>query len=131
MAVYLADSTMDAALAVIATCTRLDICSGLPTQYSSGGSTGVLDLTLADVTLTAGDGNGDWTIANGDTSGRKITCAQQDDITIDASGTATHIAHSVSGSTTLIWVSTCTSQALTSGGTVTVPAHKHEILDAA
>jgi len=129
--VYLADSSMDAALAVIATCTRLDVCSGEPTQYSSGGSTGVLDLTLANVALTAGGGNGDWAIANGDTSGRKITCAQQDDLSITASGSATRIAHSVSGSTTLIWTSTCTSQALTSGGTVTVPAHKHEIADAA
>lgn len=131
MAVFLADSALDALLAVIATCTRLDVVSALPTQYSSGGGTGVLDLTLANVALTAGDGNGDWVIANGDSSGRKITCAQQDDLSITGNGTATHLAHSVSGSTTLIWVSTVTSQALTSGGTVTTPAHKHELADAA
>lgn len=122
MAKFAADGVMDAALDVIATCTRMVVCSGQPANFA-----GIAAVALADVTLTAGDGNGDYTIGNGDTSGRKITVAQQASIPIDASGTATHIA--LDDGTTLQFVTTCTSQALTSGGTVTVPAFDDEIAD--
>jgi hypothetical protein len=116
------DSTIDAMLIEIATATRLMVCSGQPANFA-----GIAAVALADVTLTAGDGNGDYTIANGDTSGRKITVAQQADIPIDSTGTATHI--SLDDGTDLIYVTTCTSQALTSGGTVTVPAWDIEVAD--
>jgi hypothetical protein len=122
MAKFAADAVMDAALAKIATATRQTVCSGQPANFA-----GIAAVALADVTLTAGDGNGDFTIANGDTSGRKVTIAQQASVPIDASGTATHIAYD--DGTTLLFVTTCTSQALTSGGTVTVPAHDDEIAD--
>ena len=123
MAKFADDSVMDAALAVYATCTRLDVCSQQPANLTEATTT----YSLADVTLTAGDGNGDYTIANGDASGRKVTVAQQSDIPIDADGTATHIA--LTDGTDVIGVTTCTSQALTSGGTVTVPAWDIEIAD--
>lgn len=116
------DSTIDAMLIEIATATRLMVCSGQPANFA-----GIAAVALADVTLTAGNGNGDYTIANGDTSGRKITVAQQADIPIDSTGTATHI--SLDDGTDLIYVTTCTSQALTSGGTVTVPAWDIEVAD--
>lgn len=116
------DSTIDAMLAEIATATRLMVCSGQPANFA-----GIAAVALADVTLTAGDGNGDYTIANGDTSGRKITIAQQATITIDTSGTATHV--SLDDGTDLIYVTTCTSQALTAAGTVTVPAWDVEVAD--
>ncbi len=58
-------------------------------------------------------------------SGRKNKLAQQADVPIDASGTADHFA--TTDDTDLLLVTTCTAQALTSGGTVTVNAVKHEI----
>jgi hypothetical protein len=125
MAKWASDSVMDAALSFIDDCTLLTVCSAQPTTYAEASST----YKLADIVLTAGDGNGDYTIANGDVSGRKISVLQQSNIDIDTSGTATHVALCVSGSSTLVYVTTCTSQALTSGGTVTVPQWKIEITD--
>jgi len=116
------DAVLDTFLDAIAVGTRLMVCSGQPANFA-----GIAAVALADVTLTAGDGNGDYTIANGDTSGRKLTVAQQASIPIDSSGTATHI--SLDDGTNLLYVTTCTSQALTSGGTVTVPAWDIEIAD--
>lgn len=123
MAKFANDSVMDAALAKIATGVILTVCSAQPTTYAEATST----YKLADVALTAGDGNGDFTIANGDTSGRKVTVAQQDDIPVDSTGTATHVA--ICDGSTVLLVTTCTSQALTAGNTVTVPAFDDEIAD--
>ena len=50
---------------------------------------------------------------------------------IDSSGTATHVALSRVSDSTLLLVTTCTSQALTANGsnTVNVPAFDDEIAD--
>lgn len=117
------DLVMDAALDYISTATLLTVCSAQPTTYAEASST----YKLADVVTDSGD----FTKANGDTNGRKVTIAQQANVPIDSSGTATHVALSISGSSTLVYVTTCTSQALTSGGTVTVPAWDVEISDPA
>lgn len=122
MAKAVPDVVLDAALDEIATATRLVVCSAEPANYA-----GIAAVLLASVALTAGDGNGDYVVANGDASGRKLTVAQQADIAITASGTATHVA--LDDGASLQYVTTCTSQALTSGGTVTVPAWDIEIAD--
>lgn len=123
MAKWLADSTLELILALVDNATRLVVCSGQPANFA-----GIAAVALADVTVTAGAGNGDWSaVADGDVSGRKITMAQQADIPIDASGTATHV--SGDDGSTLLFVTTCTSQALTSGGTVTIPAFDIEVGD--
>jgi hypothetical protein len=122
MAKAIPDAVYDAALASIAAATRLVVCSGQPANFA-----GIAAVALADVTLTAGTGNGDHTIGDGDVSGRKNRISQQDDIPIDSSGTATHV--SLDDGSVLKAVTTCTSQALTSGGTVTVPAWDIEFTD--
>lgn len=124
MAKWALDAVMDAALAVVATCDRLFVCSAQPTDYNDAATS----KDLATVTLTAGDGNGDYVIAD-DTSGRKVTIAEQASLTVDHSGDATHIALGTSGTTTLKYVTTCTTQTLTAGNTVTVPAWKVSIGD--
>jgi hypothetical protein len=114
---------MDAMLAVIDNADTLTVCSGQPANEA-----GIAAVTLAAVALTPGAGNGDFTLANGDTNGRKLTTAQQTAISITASGDATHV---VLDDGTNIYVTTCTTQTLTSGGTVTVPAWDIEIADPA
>lgn len=116
------DAVLDAALAKIATGTRLTVTSAEPANFA-----GIAAVLLASATQTAGDGNGDYTIANGDVSGRKVTIAQKTNASITASGTATHVCED--DGTILLNVTTCTSQVLTSGGTVTIPAHKCEFTD--
>ena len=122
MAKYANDAVMDAALDVIATATRMDVCSAQPANFA-----GIAAVALADVTLDSGD----FSKANGDTSGRKVTVAAQNGVLIDTSGTATHVALSRVSDSTLLLVTTCTSQALTANGsnTVNVPAFDDEIAD--
>ena len=124
MAKWANDNVMDAALDYIAKADRLFVCKDQPSDYADAASTE----DLATVTLTAGNGNGDYTIAD-DTSGRKVTVAQQASAPVTASGNATHVALGVSGTSTLVYVTTCASQALTSGHTVTVPAWKVSLAD--
>lgn len=111
------DGFLDGGINAIDGSTTLTVCSAEPANQA-----GIAAVALADVTI---DGT-DFTKANGDTSGRKVTVAQQTDVLIDTTGTATHV---VIDDGTDIYVTTCTSQALTSGGTVTVPAWDIEFAD--
>ena len=125
MAKFASDLVMDAALSYVDDCTILTVCSAQPTTYAEATTT----YKLADIVMTAGAGNGDYTLANGDVSGRKLTVLQQANVDIDSSGTANHVALCITGSSALVYVTTCTSQALTAGGTVTIPEFDIEISD--
>lgn len=119
MAKLVADAVLDAALGYIETNgILLTVCSEAVTTYTGASS----DYKLADVAI---DGD-DMTIAD-DTSGRKLTISQQSTIPVDSSGTASHVA--ICSSDALLYVTTCTEQALTAGNTVTVPAWKISIAD--
>ena len=122
MAKFTDDSVLDAALAKVATATRQTICSAQPANFA-----GIAAVMLADNVMTAGIGNGDYTSANGDTSGRKLTVVAQSSVTVDTSGTATHIC--LDDGTTLLQVTTCTSQALTAGNPANIPAYDIEFAD--
>lgn len=111
------DAFIDGGLDAIALCDEVFVCSAEPANYAG----------IAAVALVTGDAIvGSLSKANGDVSGRKLTVPQQADLNIDQSGTATHV---VISDGTSIFVTTCTSQALTAGGTVTIPAWDIEISD--
>ena len=116
MAKNMTSPMVDGGLTKSNTCTRITVLTGEPTVIADI----TTNMKLATTTLTGGD----FTLANGDVSGRKSTVAQKSSISITASGTATHVA--IDDGTDWV-VTTCTSQALTSGGTVTIPAWKREI----
>lgn len=122
MAKRASNAVLDAALAKIATATTLVITSDEPINYA-----GVASVALADVTVTPGDGNGDFTIDDGDVSGRKLVIAAQEDFDVDATGTATHVC--LHDGATLLFVTTCTSQSLTQGNKVSTPEWKIEFTD--
>lgn len=113
------DLVMDAALDLVATSTILTVCTQEPTTRTEA----ITTYKLADVTTDSGD----FAKSNGDVSGRKLTVAQQENVPVDTTGTATHVA--VCDGTNLLYVTTCTSQLLTSGNTVTIPAWDIEISD--
>lgn len=95
--------------------------------YTAGDSYAtVTGNSLADVAMTV---DTDYTKANGDTSGRKVTVAAKSGVLVDVTGTATHVALVRSTDTTVRYVTTCTSQALTAGNTVNIPAYDIEVLD--
>lgn len=104
--------------------TRLTVCSAQPTSYAEANAT----YALADVTIDSSDFTGP---ANGDTSGRKITVGAQSGVTVDSSGTATHVALLDVANSKLLYVTTCTSQALTAGNTLSTSAWDVEIADPA
>ena len=115
------DDVLDAALNYIANnANRISVCSTQPTTYTQATSTYKLAMSTSP-TFTGP--------ANGDTSGRKLTVDQEASINVDASGTAQHVALSDSANSKLLYVTTCTSQALTEGNTVTIPAWDIEIAD--
>lgn len=122
MAKFVPDATLDAMLDFIASnATIMSICSTQPTNYTEAFTT----YKLADQVID----DSDFSAGNGDVSGRKITLAQQTGVTVDTSGTAAHIAIGDSGSNTLLAVTTCTSQAVTSGNTATINAFDIELGD--
>ncbi|HIP71865.1 MAG TPA: hypothetical protein EYH05_10780 [Anaerolineae bacterium] len=94
-------------------------CSAEPTTRTEA----VTTYALADIAMVAGD----FTIADGDVNGRKLTVAAKSGALVDASGDATHIA--LVDATRLLFVTTCTPQTLTAGNTVNYPAWDVEISD--
>jgi hypothetical protein len=115
------DDVIDAALDKIATSTHLTFCSSQPANYA-----GIAAVKLASVTLTAGDGNGDYVIAD-DTSGRKVTIEAQTGMTPSSNGTVTYAV--LDDGSTLLAATTVTSQAVTTAQTWNSPAFKMAIAD--
>ena len=114
----LADSVLDGPESIIDNVTAIHVCSSAPANHA-----GIAAVSLASVVTDSSD----FTPGNGDTSGRKVTVGAQSGITVSASGTATHIA-GTDGST-MLFLTECTSQALTSGNTVNIPAFDIEFSD--
>ena len=125
MAKSVHDDVLDSALNYIKNnATRICVCNAEPTTYTQA----VTTYKLAIKTIISTDFTGP---ANGDISGRKLTSNQHTGITVDTTGTATHIALADSATSKLLFVTTCTSQALTAGNTVTIPIWDDEIVDPA
>lgn len=125
MAKWMNDAGADAALDYWTDADKLIVCSAQPATYAEA----VTTYALADVDLDAGD----FTKANGDTSGRKVTVAAQTGLLIDTSGTPTHFALVKTGDTTLRYVTEASGGALTANGsnTCNTSAWKIEVRDPA
>ncbi len=122
MAKWVNDLVLDGAWEILDDGNIMTACSQQPANRTEA----VTTYALADVALTPVT---DFTKADGDTSGRKCTIAAKSSVTVDTTGTATHVA--VCDGTNLLYVTTCTSQVLTATNTVDFPAWKAEILDPA
>ena len=118
MAKWQIDAMLDAGLDYISSnATEIYVCTAQPTDRANAISTA---LTAVEVPTFQAN-------ANGDVSGRKLAVDAEVDMDINASGDATHIA--LCSGTLLLYVTTCTLQTLTSGGTVTVPTWDIELED--
>jgi hypothetical protein len=122
MAKWVHDDVLDEALSYIKNnCTRMTLCSAQPGNYTEGNAT----YKLADVTMAVGD----FTIQAGDVSGRKVIVASKTGVTVDTTGSATHVVLLDVSNTKLLYVTTCVAQSLTAGNTVDIPAWDVEITD--
>lgn len=122
MAKSVHNDVLDAAFDVLDQADIMTVCSQQPTTRTEA----ITTYKLADVAMTP---NTDFTKADGDTSGRKVTIAAKNAVSVDTTGTGNHVA--LCDGTRLLYVTTCTAQALTSGNTVNFPAWAVEIADPA
>lgn len=120
MAKSVHDDVLDGAFDVLDQADLMTLCSAEPTTRTEA----ITTFKLADVAMTP---NTDYTKANGTVSGRKVTMAAKSTVPVDSSGTATHVA--LVDGTRLLYVTTCTSQPVTSGNTCNFPAWAVEIVD--
>lgn len=136
MARLVNDAVLDAALNYIAdNGNTLHVCEGQPTEVTGGtlddaGTVGTPPFVaeLARFTVQTTTVNPDYAIADGDTNGRKLTISAQTNGSITTSGDANHLAIT-DNANNLIYVTTITTQTITSGGTVDTSAWDIEIAD--
>lgn len=119
MAKWLNDSALDALLGVIDNGTIMTVCSAQPANRTEA----VTTYALADVSLSGGD----FSIGNGSPNGRTLTIASKSGVTVDATGTATHVA--ISDGSNLLAVTTCTSKGVDSGDTLNIPSWTVNVSD--
>lgn len=122
MAKELHNDVLDAALDEIATSVNLSFCSSQPADYS-----GIAAVKLLSTTLTPGDGGGDFTITDGNTSGRKVAVSAQTGMVPSANGTVNWAV--LDDGATLLAATTVTAQAVTTAQTWDSPAFNVEIGD--
>lgn len=119
MAKRMADAGADAALNYWCDADVYTFCSAEPTTYAEGNAT----YALADTAPTFD------AIANGDVSGRKRGVQAKTGVTVDVGGTVTHAFLGKSGDSTLRYVTTTASQAVSGGGTLDSGAWAIEVRD--
>src|SRR5574343_584536 len=97
--------------------TAYHLCSSEPTTRAE-----TITASLASVSVSSSD----FTVADGDISGRKVTVAQKSG-TVSTGGSATHAA--IIDGTRLLVCTTVTAQTLTGSNPVTFPAWDYELRD--
>ena len=118
MAKFVNTAVLDGALNIVATATRMVAVSGQPANFTAA-ETG----KLAEATLVSGD----FALAAGDVSGRKVIVAAKSGLSVIAAGTADHVALLDPTTSALLYVTTCPAQALPAGGTVSIGTWSVEI----
>jgi len=131
MAKLVANAVLDAALQYLEdNVDWMSACEGAPTTYEhahseKGTATGKMLASSATPTFTGpvDDAASPY--------GRKTTIDEEAAVEVLQTGTADHVALCDVGATTLLYVTTCTGQALTDGNTVTFPPWKITLGDPA
>jgi hypothetical protein len=117
MGKWVSSTALNAALDSIRTANTINVTN---TQPATGTEAGTFNLSSTTASFSA-------TQAGTGTSARKFTIYQHTNVPVVASGTAQHV--NLYNGATLYYVTTCTSQYLTSGNTVTIPTWSVEFAD--
>lgn len=114
------DAMLDAALSVIKDqATSISLCNAQPADRNEAIGSSNLAMSAVDP--------GFFTIGDA-TDGRRAVVSQVADITVSATGIATHVA--VCSDTELLYVTMCVSQEVSVGNLVTIPTWEIEMRDA-
>lgn len=112
---------IDAALQYVSgSATYETVCAGSPANFTDAWTN-----CLAQIGVTSGC----FAIADGTSSGRKLTISAKTSASITASGSALAVCLVNVANSALLYVTTCTQQYLVSGGTVDIPQWVIEIAD--
>ena len=96
------NGVLDASLQyVVDNADKLFVCSSAPSTYAAAVAAALSTTTISSAQFE--------TIADGDTSGRKVRAKAITGMTVDTSGTATHVALGKSSTTTLLVVNELTA----------------------
>lgn len=120
MSKFLSNGMLDGGLTKFGTATRITALSGQPITISDITTDYPTGMRLASTTL-AGE---DFTLSTPVAGTRRSTVGEKANVTISATGTATHVA--VDDGTDFA-VTTCTSKSLTQGDQVTFPEWYREV----
>ncbi len=115
---FASTDVLDGSLNIVRAATRMVAVAGQPASYAAADSG-----RLAEAALTGGD----FALAAGDISGRKVTIAAKSGLSVIAAGTADHIALLDGATSRLLYVTTCPAQALAAGGTVSIAGWSVEV----
>jgi len=107
------DAALDGTLDIIASCTRVSACTSQPANFA-----GIAAVSVGNYTLVGGD----YTKANGDTSGRKISLGAKSGNNGTATGVANFLAYD--DGVTLHWVTAASGDTVNSGSPWTIGAYK-------
>lgn len=118
MGKFASAEVLDGSLAVVSMATRLVALSGQPADFAAANGGRLAEAVLA---------GGDFTLAAGDISGRKVSIAAKSGLAVIAAGTADHVALLDAANSRLLYVTTCPAQALVAGGTVSIAGWSVEI----
>ena len=118
MANFASNDVLDGSLVVAASATRIVATNGQPASFAAAEAG-----KLVEAPLTGGD----FTLAAGDVSGRKVTVASKTGLSVLVNGTADHVALLDVAGSRLLYVTSCPAQALATGGTVSIASWAIEI----
>ena len=124
---YANDLIMDAAIAYIKTnavkmyVTTASISSASAVSYTKITSTAALTGAISAAAIAS------VAAAAGDTSGRKLAIPQFASVAVTGSGSAARVCLVNSSGSVVVYTTTCTSQAVVSGNTITIPTWDIEI----
>lgn len=120
MAKFASDFVLDASLSVVSQVTRMVALVGQPATYAAADAG-----KLVEAVMTPGD----FSVGEGDISGRKVAVAAKLELNVLTPGTADHVALLDVANQRLLYVTTCPAQLLPGGGTVNIAGWNVEIGD--
>jgi hypothetical protein len=118
MGKWVADQVLDAALNIISAADRMVALAAQPLGYSQA-----WDGRLAETSMVSAD----FAVGPGAVSGRRVTIAGKAGVSVVAQGTANHIALLDTVAGRLLYVTTCPTQPLALGGSVSFDGWSVEI----
>jgi len=122
MAKLVADVVLDNGLNILVNSgSHMNVNQAAPTTFAHA----AVDYNIAWTVMS----DGSYGVGDGDVSGRKCSVHQVADIAVNSSENANYISIVDSENGALLYATTCTSQDLTQGNTVTVNSWDIEIAD--